>query len=358
MFVSFLASAALGLAAAPDAPGAIAEALIETTGSPGAAVARSCAGALEQGVAGHRIAGGDAAVQPGDLWHMGSNTKAMTATLAARLVEQGVISWDATIGRSLSGLDLDIDEALRSATLEALLAHRAGLKPNAGLITALRLRGPDADRDPQADRLVYARAVLGEAGGPQDDYRYSNAGYVIAAMMMEQAAGAPYEALMAREVFEPLGLESAGWGPPGEPGRADQPRGHGSGPFGGLDAREPGSGADNPPAMNPAGRAHMSLADLLEFLTVHRDQPEDYLGAASWTRLHTPPQEGNYALGWGVREDGSLVHAGSNTLWFARMLIDADSGCALAVAVNDGRIDQVSGPVNNALEALADREEH
>ena len=279
MFASLLASAVLGLAAGPESAADIADTLIEATGSPGAAVVRSCAGEIEEAVAGLRVAGGESPVQPGDLWHMGSNTKAMTATLAARLVEQGVMSWDATIAQGLAGLDLEIDAALRSATLEALLAHRAGVKSNAGLVTALRLRGIDADRDLQADRLVYARAVLGEAGGPGGEYRYSNAGYVIAAMMMEQAAGAPYEALMAREVFEPLGMERAGWGPPGEPGAADQPRGHGSGLFGGLDPREPGSGADNPPgAMNPAGpNVHLPMDDLAAFLAAHRDHPASYL---------------------------------------------------------------------------------
>jgi CubicO group peptidase (beta-lactamase class C family) len=344
------------LAAQPvSAPQTVAERLIEQTGSPGAAAARVCADRFEEGVAGVRIAGGDAAIEPGDLWHMGSNTKAMTATLAARLVERGVIDWDTSISEGLSGLDLEIAEALRASTLEDLLSHRAGLQSNAGIFTALRLAGSDDERDAAADRLSYARAVLQKPGGPKDAYIYSNAGYVIAAIMLEQAAGETYEALMEREVFGPLGMAGAGWGPPGESGRADQPRGHTGGWFGGLDAREPGARADNPPAMNPAGRVHLPLESLMAFLVAHRDQPADYLSAESWERLHTPVSGGDYALGWGVRTDGSLVHAGSNTMWFARMLIDEQSGCALAVAVNDGRIDAVSAPVNAALEALAGR---
>jgi len=344
------------IAAQPaSAPQTVAERLIEQTGSPGAAAARVCADGFEEGVAGVRIAGGDAAIEPGDLWHMGSNTKAMTATLAARLVERGVIDWDTSISEGLSGLDLEIAEALRDATLEELLSHRAGLAANAGIFTALRLAGSDRERDAAADRLNYARAVLNKPGGPRGSYIYSNAGYVIAAIMLEQAAGDTYEALMEREVFGPLGMDGAGWGPPGERGRADQPRGHTGAWFGGLNAREPGARADNPPAMNPAGRVHSPLESLMAFLVAHRDQPADYLGADSWTRLHTPVDGGDYALGWGVRSDGSLVHAGSNTMWFARMLIDEASGCTLAVAVNDGRSSDISAPVNAALEALAGR---
>ena len=347
------AALASALVLAQAAPSQIAADLIAETGSPGAAAARECGSGYEEGVAGVRIAGQDTPIRTGDLWHMGSNTKAMTATLAARLVEQGVIDWTTTINEGLSGLELTIAEDLRGATLENLLSHRAGMKANAGLITALRLQGEDSRRDVQADRVVYARAVLGEPGGPIGDYLYSNAGYVIAALMMETAAGAPYEALMTREVFAPLGMDVAGWGPPGDSGEDDQPRGHDGAPFGGLDAKEPGPGADNPPAMNPAGRAHMPLSDLTAFLLAHRDQPESYLSAQSWARLQTPAADGDYALGWGVRGDGALVHAGSNTLWFARMRIDRPDGCVLAVAVNDGRIDTVSAPVNAALDALA-----
>lgn len=335
----------------PD-PARIAADLIAETQSPGAAAARACGQSRQTGAAGVRIAGGDAPIEAGDFWHMGSNTKAMTATLAARLVEQGVLEWSATIGAGLSGLDIEIAEALRDATLAQLLSHRAGMTANAGLITALRLRGDDAARDVREDRLVYARAVLSQAGGPVGEFSYSNAGYVIAAMMMEAAAGASYEALMEREVFEPLGMDAAGWGPPGEPGQADQPRGHGAGLFGGLDAKEPGGGADNPPAMNPAGRVHLPMEDLLDFLIAHRDRPSSYLSAQSWDVLHTAPDNGDYALGWGVRGDGSLVHAGSNTMWFARMIIDPSSDCVAAAVVNDGRTDTVSGPVSDALAAL------
>ncbi len=354
MVAGLLASSVLSLAAGLQGLADIADTLVETTGAPGAAVARACGAGVQEGAAGVRTAGGAAPTRPGDLWHMGSNTKAMTATLAGRLVEQGVIDWSTRVGDALAALDVAIDPALAPATLGELLAHRAGVTPNAGLVTALRLSGANEDRDAPADRLVYARAVLGEAAGPRGAYLYSNAGYVIAAMMMETAAGAPYEALMAREVFAPLSMDSAGWGPPGEPGQADHPRGHRAGLFGRLDPREPGARADNPPALNPAGRVHLALSDLMDFLAAHRDRPEDYLSAATWSRLQTPVGEEGYALGWGVREDGSLVHAGSNTMWFARMLIDAESGCATAAALNASP-EGVSDPVNDALEALTQR---
>jgi D-alanyl-D-alanine carboxypeptidase len=326
--------------------------LLSETGSPGAALALDCGAGVLEGVAGLRIAGTDAVIQRGDLWHLGSNTKAMTATLAARLVDRGVISWDATVGATLGAAYAEIHPQLEDATLAELLAHQGGFISNAGVITALRLAGADADRDLAADRRRYAEAVFSEPGGPRGAFRYSNAGYVIAALMMEAVTETPYEQLMEMEVFEPLGMGAAGWGPPGEPGAADQPRGHRAGLLGGLQAREPGGGADNPPAMNPAGRAHMPFEDLLGFLRAHAARPESYLSPDSWSRLQTPVGESGYALGWGVRESGMLSHAGSNTMWYMQMAVDPASGCVAGVAVNDGRIDQVSAPVSDALTAL------
>lgn len=356
VMIAAAAAAALALTGAPGTAQdlhAIAAGLAEAAESPGAAVFRRCPGEpYREGVAGVRIKGGDAAAAPGDLWHMGSNTKAMTATLAARLVEQGAIDWDTSIGEALSATGLEIDPALAEATLSELLAHRAGLQANVGLAGMVRLAGADAGADYAADRRAYAQMVLARSGGRRGDFLYSNSGYVIAAVMLEERAGEPYEALMARHVFEPLGMDGAGWGPPGEAGRADQPRGHAEGWFG-LSPREPGARADNPPAMNSAGRVHVPLADLAAFLTAHAERPSDYLTQDSWDRLHTPPA-GDYALGWAVLDGGDLVHAGSNTMWFARMAVERETGCVAAAAVNRGGA-SVSEPVNEALRRALDR---
>lgn len=333
----------------------VAASLVEASGAPGGAVALSCDEMRSEAVAGLRIKDGAEPIQRGDSWHVGSNTKAMTATLAARLVEQGVIAWDSTLGGTLAGLDVEIHPDLAEVTLLELLSHRSGIMANAGLVTMLRLAGADDDRDYSADRLTLARAVFGEPpAGPRGAFLYSNVGYAAAGLMLETAAGQSYETLMEREVFTPLGMENVGWGAPGEPGAEDQPRGHAAGPFG-LSAREPGARADNPPAYNSAGRAHMPLDDLLDFLDAHLDRKQDYLSAQSWTRLHTAPDGGDYALGWGVQPDGALLHAGSNTMWFMRMVVSPQAGCAAVSAVNSGAVDAVAGPTNDALLAMLQR---
>src|SRR6202008_2039522 len=82
----------------------------------------------ELAVAGLRAKGEAEPVQSGDVWHLGSNGKAMTATMIARLVERGVLSWDTPLSQLLPELAADMQAAYRDVTLRDLLAHQAGLQ--------------------------------------------------------------------------------------------------------------------------------------------------------------------------------------------------------------------------------------
>src|SRR5262245_40526535 len=66
-------------------------------------------------------------VTPSDQWHLGSCTKALTATLCAILVEQGKLKWDTTIADVFPELRDTMRSEYRSVTLEQLLTNRAGL---------------------------------------------------------------------------------------------------------------------------------------------------------------------------------------------------------------------------------------
>lgn len=49
---------------------------------------------VAQSAAGVRRIGESTPIEHSDLWHLGSCTKAMTATMVARLVQRGVMSFD------------------------------------------------------------------------------------------------------------------------------------------------------------------------------------------------------------------------------------------------------------------------
>src|SRR3954470_20031781 len=82
---------------------------------------------VAEGAAGVRKAGSPEAVILGDRFHLGSETKAMTATLAATLIEEGRLKWTTTLGEVFEEAVLGFNPAWRQSTLERLLTHRAGM---------------------------------------------------------------------------------------------------------------------------------------------------------------------------------------------------------------------------------------
>ncbi len=283
------------------------------------------------------------AVTAGDQWHLGSLTKAMTATLVARCIEGGLLSWTMTIGEVLGAKVPDMNPAYKTVGILHLLSHRGGLQPNIDLADMRRF-SRDALADPRPERLSYAALALRQApiGPAGAQMAYSNNGYIVVGAMLEVLTGQSWESLITERVFQPLQLTSAGFGAPGSPGKRDEPLGHSIAADGrrvpaflGTDSLGMGAVTDNPVALGPAGRVHMSLGDLITWLEVHRDQPADFLTPENWQILHTPPFGGNYALGWVALPDGSLWHNGSNTLWYADVLIDFADGLVVATTAND-----------------------
>jgi CubicO group peptidase (beta-lactamase class C family) len=291
-----------------------------------------------------------------DRWHLGSITKSMTATLVARCVDAGLLSWDQTIGSVLGAAIPDMRDEYRDASFRHLLCHHAGLQAN--------IRGRDFNRyrsdnpDPREERISFARQALQQkpVGPMETSFAYSNNGYVVVGAMLEAILGAPWESLIRERLFDPLGMTSTGFGAPGTLGVFDQPVGHSSAWFDILDPHHVGRPfTDNPAVLGPAGRVHASLPDALAFLAAHRDRTE-LLREETWRMLHTPPFGGTSAMGWGRRGD-TLSHTGSNTLWYAGVQIDFARGVGAVAVSNDGRLQSsrpaVDAALMGAIEAVA-----
>jgi len=283
-----------------------------------------------------------------DRWQIGSDTKAFTATLVARLADRGVLSLDDTLPRLLPAMAGAMDPAYRSVTLAQVLSHTAGLAPLTdgkelpAFMEVIRGAGDVRAQRAAAARHYLARRPASKAGG----FVYSNLGYIIAGAIVEARTGKSWEELVREEVFAPLGITHAGFGPPGTSARIDQPRGHRPSP-GGLGALDPADPlSDNPPALGPAGTINISLADWARFARDQMDGARGHgklLSAAAYRRLQTPVT-GNYALGWGAKLDASgtpviLAHTGSNGYWLADIRILPADGLIELVAMNAGDSD-------------------
>lgn len=270
---------------------------------------------LAGGAAGVRKLGDPTPATFGDRWHLGSDTKAMTAVLIALHVEAGDLAWDDTLPELFPSVA--VHDGYAGVTLAMLLSHSGGAPESfdADIFTTLLGSGASSDVRRDAVEMLLMRGPATAVGG----YAYSNAGYVIAGAALEQRVGTPWEQLLRDEVFAPLDMRSCGFGPTATGTMVDGPWGH---TLVG-DTVEP-MNVDNPASLGPAGTVHCSLADWLAFLREHlraaRGEPTTLpLSASAWTVLQTPASDQGNALGWRVvsrpwSNGSALVHLGSNTL--------------------------------------------
>ena len=79
------------------------------------------------GAVGERALGSGVPVTLDDRFHIGSDTKAMTATLAAMLVEEGRLRWESTVGETIGAAFPGMAPELAAVTLGELLSHSSGI---------------------------------------------------------------------------------------------------------------------------------------------------------------------------------------------------------------------------------------
>jgi CubicO group peptidase (beta-lactamase class C family) len=310
---------------------------------------------MGQGVAGIRRKGAADPITVDDRFHLGSCSKAMTATLVAMLVEEGRLNWTDTLGGIFAGTIKDTHPAWEKVTLPKLLAHCAGMRLLAH--RSLRSRLGSSESLPN-QRLEIARYTLSRApdSAPRAKFiwlRYSNIGYTIAGAMLEHVTGRSWEDLMRERLFLPLGITTGGFGAPGSSGKIDQPWGHSW--ITGKPHDPGGPAAELPMFYAPAGLVHMTMADWAKFIAIHlRGDPANpnrqaaLLGLDTFAELHTKATAGTYSAGWLItRADWAkgarrgdigrcLWHGGSNGKWACAVTIAPEIDFAVLVASNRG----------------------
>ena len=146
---------------------------------------------LARGVAGVRRSGIAGAVTIQDRFQLGSNTKAITATLIATLVEAGKLSWTTTPADVFPEIRDSMSPAFRGVTLEQLLSHHAGVSPFKDTDDEDFKRIPRLNGTPMERRREFTAWVLrGKPVEPPGTKAiYSNGGYTIVAAIAERVTG-------------------------------------------------------------------------------------------------------------------------------------------------------------------------
>ena len=276
-------------------------------------------------------------VSPTDVWNIGSDGKAMTAAMIARLVDRGVLSWESTISGVLPDMAGDARPEYRAITLMQLLTHTSGLPANVRDEQALNSLFYDESSASLSERrrAYIARALQDEPEGRAGRFSYSNTGFLIGAFMAETASKKTYESLMRDEVFAPLGMTSADFGRP----PIGQPAGH-------KDGRPAVPRDVNPDFFAPAGNIYLSLCDWARFCV---DQLRGANGKGAllkpqtYSVMQSPPPGAPVSMGWFVRNSIAglpgpvYYHEGSDGAWFAVVALFPTSGFGVLAVTNGGK---------------------
>jgi D-alanyl-D-alanine carboxypeptidase len=178
---------------------------VEDTGVPGATAAVVFADGREwSGAAGDAVLHPRRPMTTDTAIPFDSITKIVTASTAMRLVEQGRLRLDDPIRRWYAAWRGDPE-----ATVRDLLGHASGMgsPPDAFFIRVL-----DHPRVTPTRRQFVAAA--GKPGPrTEDDAEYSDAGFVLAGLILERAGGAPIAALARRDVLSAPGGDGLAFQP-------------------------------------------------------------------------------------------------------------------------------------------------
>jgi len=305
-------------------------------------------------------------VTPTDKWHIGSNTKAMTAMLVGLLQQKPapLVQFNTTIADVFPQSWFGTLPAHQSTTIEMLLAHRSGIPNDETVPPQAWAALTDINSTLIEKRRNYALELLTQqpAHPPDTVFDYANAGYIIVAAMLEELYGQSWETLMTQELLGvgKLGMTDTGHGAPPPLNNSDQPWGHDA--ITGNVLLMPSKG-DNPVGAGPAGRIHTTLQDYGKFLRLLLNGTEGgvTLNPATLAELTSPWPGTNYGYGWGIKEvaDGAdtktiLGHAGSNGAWFFASEVRLDDGYALVAVTN---VNQFWKPDLNPFNGITVNEE-
>lgn len=286
-----------------------------------------------------------------DYFHLASNTKAITGFIAGHMVEQGKVNWETRFFDLFPEMKEESNPAFYNISLADLLSHRAKIQPYTSGSEYKSL--PEFTGNPSGKRTQFVKHIL--KGSPAQNtgelYIYSNAGYSVAALMLEKTSNKTWEALVEEVLHKELILNyKLGW-----PNKSDmnQPWGHS------IENNKltplPGNMKYNLALGEPAGDISMPLTDYAKFIQLNLKGligENNYLKSSTYNFLHYGIKD--YAIGWGnVNSDQEQIseHVGSAGTFYSYTLIDKRNQIAYIILANSGT-ERAKKAINELLDSL------
>lgn len=270
-----------------------------------------------------------------DRFHIGSNTKAMTAFIIAKYVEKGKLKWTTPFFDLFPEWKEKSNPEYAHISLQDLLSHKAGIQPFQGEDDP---KIPDFKGSNPEKRKQFGQFVLTlEPVKPneQNPFIYSNAGYTLATLMLEKVTGKNWEQLVEKVFNKDLKLNvRLSW--PENQKRKDT-WGHSS--ENGKLKPIPSTFDYHLDYTEPAGDLNIRLKDYIKFIQLNLkglEGEDNYLKSETYKFIHKGVE--NYSLGWfNIYENGKelSVHSGTGAFtYFTIVHIDRLKNKAYIIFTN------------------------
>ena len=171
------------------------------SGVPGLAYAVVADGEITSvGARGVVKIGGDREVTPDTAFLAGSISKSFTALAVMQLVEAGEVDLDTGVSQYLDGFS---GQPAGAITIRQLLSHTSGFSTLQGNASHTDITSGKDELARWVDRL----AEVSPAYEPNERWEYSNINYQILGRLIEVVSGQEYQAYIAANILEPVGME-------------------------------------------------------------------------------------------------------------------------------------------------------
>ncbi|WP_414716945.1 serine hydrolase domain-containing protein [Stenotrophomonas sp. UBA7606] len=298
------ACSSIAAAAPPAAPDAGVDALMQRYDGqvPGASVL-----VLKDGQPAFRRGYGLAVVEdgtpvtPASNFRLASVSKQFTAAAILLLVEDGKLGIDDPLKKWLPSLPAVAD----TMTLRQLLSHSSGLLDYEDLMDPA-----DTRQVHDADVLALLEKQNRSYFTPGTDYRYSNSGYALLALVVGKASGSDFASFLRQRIFLPLGMTNTF---AHQDGVDEVP--HRAYGYSQIEGRWQRTDQSTTSAVLGDGGIYSSIDDLAKWDAALYD--ERLLKAASLKQAFSPatkttePDVPFYGFGWRINGD-ALWHSGES----------------------------------------------
>ena len=139
-----------------------------------------------------------------------STTKMIVAAIALRMVEQGHLDLDEDANAYLRSWKIPESDLTREqkVTLRLLLTHQSGLNRPEGGFSCEEGSAPSLVQVLKGEAPALNQGAIIEYV-PGTKWQYSNFGYIVVQLILEDVAGKPLTQIAREVVFEPLGMRSS-----------------------------------------------------------------------------------------------------------------------------------------------------